>query len=124
MNLNHESINLEAVSSQARQWYAFPEDKDLLARWKSGELTTSKESRAAYTARAQAETAVIFGGLTLGALGYCFLLAPTGKVIRDRMEAKMSASRRFIRRAVPFVGLAIPFVLVRAALQVDNGYRN
>lgn len=124
MNINHENLNLEAISSDVREWYAFPEDKGLIKRFNSKEMVTPRNIKLQNESRASWDSLLILSSMTIGALAYCYKLAPAGKVIRDRMEAQMTPTRLFVRRAVPFLGLAIPFVIVRMSLQVDNGYRD
>lgn len=124
MNINHENLNLEDISSDVRAWYAFPEDKTLIKKFNSKEMVVPRDIKLQNDARASYHSILILSSMTIGALAYCYKLAPAGKVIRDRMEAQMSSTRLFVRRAVPFLGLAIPFVIVRMSLQVDNGYRD
>ena len=124
MNLNYDNLNFDAINPEVRKWYAFPEDKTHIQKYLSHELITSQVSRDANSRRARFESLLIISSLTVGTVSYCYLLAPSGKVIRDRIDAKLSSSRRFIRRLVPFVGLALPFVLVRSCLSTDNNYRD
>ena len=125
MNLNYdEGLNFDNIAPEVKTWYAFPEDKKLIHRYLNHEFLFSKASQDANTARAKYETFLIFSTLIGGTVGYCYLLAPSGKVIRDKIDASMSRSRYWARRLMPFIGLAVPFYLVRRSVQVDNGYRN
>jgi len=124
MNLNYDNINLDNVSTDVKQWYAFPEDKTLIQKFLSRELVISKEKSDELKSRATYDSFALMAYLTFGTVGYCYLLSPNGKVIRDRMEAKMTPSRRWLRRLVPFLGLAVPFIIVRQGVRVDNGYRD
>ena len=58
--------------------------------------------------------------LMSGFMGYCYLLFPMGKVIRDMKDAKMSPFRRVVRRVIPFMGLVIPFTIARSLLDDAN----
>lgn len=57
---------------------------------------------------------------TIGFVGYCYLLMPGGKVLRDRKDAAMTPARRVMRRVVPFMGLAIPLIISRDILDNSN----
>jgi len=124
MNLNYDNLNFDSISPEVRKWYSFPEDKTYIEKYLNHEMTTSKAAREANSRRARFESLLIISSLTVGVVSYSYLLAPSGKVIRDRLDAKMSSSKRILRRLVPFVGLALPFVLVRSSLQTDNNYRD
>ena len=43
-----------------------------------------------------------------------------GKVIRDIKDANMSPFRRVFRRALPFIGLSIPFIIARDLIEYAN----
>ena len=124
MNLNYDNVNLDNISPEVKQWYSFPEDKTTIKKFLSRELLISKEKAAEFTSRANRDTFIVATSLTAGTIGYCYLLVPNGKVIRDRMEAKMSVNRRWARRLIPFLGLAIPFCIVRNSVTFDNFYRD
>ncbi len=55
-----------------------------------------------------------------GFVSYCYLLFPMGKVIRDIKDANMSPFRRVFRRALPFIGLSIPFIIARDLIEDAN----
>ncbi len=127
MNLDHESVNLEGLDTLApevRQWYSFPENKTQIKKFVNKELVISKDTHEEFAKRAQRDTLLMIGSLTVGAVAYAFLLMPAGEVIRNRLDAKRSPFNRAMRRFVPFAGLALPFIMVRGMLSFDNGYRN
>lgn len=113
MNLNYDNFNIENISEEVRSLYKFPEDKELLNKIVKGERYFSKEYREESTKNATLMSFAIVGlGLT-GVISYMYLGFPAGKVIRDRHDASLPFWRRVSRRAIPFIGLALPFILMR-----------
>jgi len=71
---------------------------------------------------AQQQSWTLGAFLAAGIFGYCYLLMPSGKVLRDKMEAGYSRPRFWARRILPFLGFGVPFVMMRLALTPESMY--
>ena len=63
--------------------------------------------------RVQSDSLFIILGVTTFTLGYVGLQMPGGKVIRDRYDRSLALPIRWVRRAVPFLGLAVPILIAK-----------
>eukprot|EP01016_Furgasonia_blochmanni_P053625 TRINITY_DN869_c0_g3_i1.p1 TRINITY_DN869_c0_g3~~TRINITY_DN869_c0_g3_i1.p1 ORF type:complete len:150 (-),score=26.46 TRINITY_DN869_c0_g3_i1:216-665(-) len=113
MNLDYTNINIKEYSPAVREKYAFPADNTLLKRFGSNELPYTREENVEAAAFATREGFLCLASLVIGLTSYTYLMLPTGKVIRDRLDASMPLWRRVTRRVLPFVGIAYPVYLLR-----------
>ena len=65
----------------------------------------------------------VTSALTFGAISYAYLKMPGGNVLRSKIDSEMTLPRRFLRRFLPFAGLALPCIIVRNQLTLSNPYK-
>jgi len=123
MNINYENFNPENISTEVKQWYAFPEDKTLINKFLNDELFYNKAERKQLLKQANWDSGVFVASTMVGIISFCYLMMPAGKVVRDIIDSKSSKFRYWSRRFVPFLGLAIPIVMTRKITNYSNGYR-
>jgi hypothetical protein len=124
MNLNYSNLNIDNIEQTVRDKYSFPEDKEFLRKYIRGESIMTREEVVNLNNSVNKDILIIVSGLTVGTFSYFFLLMPAGKVIRDKIDAQRSVPHRFFRRALPFLGLAVPLLILRKKFDYTNGYKN
>eukprot|EP01015_Nassula_variabilis_P014301 TRINITY_DN217_c0_g1_i1.p1 TRINITY_DN217_c0_g1~~TRINITY_DN217_c0_g1_i1.p1 ORF type:complete len:123 (+),score=16.20 TRINITY_DN217_c0_g1_i1:78-446(+) len=113
MNLNYSSINPDQYSEDVKSSYAFPSKKQIEKFQKKEISGVSAEERRIARADSKIMALSIIGGFTIGTASYFYLRFPDGAIIRQRMDAQLPPIRRYTRRLIPFLGLAIPIYMVR-----------
>ncbi len=119
--MSNEDNSGEEFSPEVLNWYQFPEDKALRHAFVTNSLYFPSEAQAAKNESEALKIFLLIMGTNIaGYYAYCYGQYPSGKVIRDRLQATWSPLKRWTVKGLPFLGFAVGLLYFRGFTREHN----